>query len=68
MRFYSTSGYLEIENIPFLSQEIQLIRTELLEYYRLVTEREVINIDCYQKVDFVLKAIILVQFMRLQRN
>ena len=53
MRFYSTSDRLEIGNIPFLSQEARPSRTELLKYYRLVTERQAINIKCYQKVEHI---------------
>ena len=53
MRFYSTSDRLEIGNIPFLSQEAGPSRTELLKYYRLVTERQAINIKCYQKVEHI---------------
>ncbi|MBA9026841.1 YpdA family putative bacillithiol disulfide reductase [Peribacillus huizhouensis] len=55
MRFYSTSDRLEIGNIPFLSQEVRPTRTELLKYYRLVTERQAINIKCHQKVEHVSK-------------
>ena len=55
MRFYSTSDRLEIGNIPFLSQEARPTRTELLKYYRLVTERQAINIKCYQKVEHISK-------------
>lgn len=55
MRFYSTSDRLEIGNIPFLSQEIRPTRTELLKYYRLVTERQALNIKCYQKVNRITK-------------
>ena len=51
MRFYSTSDRLEIGDIPFLSQEVRPTRTELLKYYCLVTERQAINIKCYQKVN-----------------
>ena len=57
MRFYSTSDRLEIGHIPFLSQEVRPTRTELLKYYRLVTERQNINIKCYQKVNNVSKNI-----------
>ena len=39
MRFYSISDRLEIGNIPFLSQEARPSRTELLKYYRLITEQ-----------------------------
>ncbi len=55
MRFYSTSDRLEIGNIPFLSQEVRPTRTELLKYYRLVTERQAVNIKCFQKVNHVSK-------------
>lgn len=55
MRFYSTSDRLEIGNIPFISQEVRPTRTELLKYYRLVTDRQTMNIKCYQKVDRVSK-------------
>ncbi|GAB6990368.1 YpdA family putative bacillithiol disulfide reductase [Paenibacillus pini] len=55
MRFYSTSDRLEIGNIPFLSQEVRPTRTELLKYYRLVTERQAINIKCFQQVNRISK-------------
>ncbi|NIK79791.1 thioredoxin reductase (NADPH) [Paenibacillus castaneae] len=55
MRFYSTSDRLEIGNIPFLSQEARPTRTELLKYYRLVTERQAIHIKCFQKVNHISK-------------
>ncbi|GIP26381.1 hypothetical protein J23TS9_15110 [Paenibacillus sp. J23TS9] len=55
MRFYSTSDRLEIGNIPFLSQEVRPTRTELLKYYRLVTERQSIHIKCFQKVKSISK-------------
>ncbi|WP_438351358.1 YpdA family putative bacillithiol disulfide reductase [Paenibacillus sp. FA6] len=55
MTFYSTSDRLEIGNIPFLSQDVRPSRTELLKYYRLVTERQEINIKCYQKVNSISK-------------
>ncbi len=55
MTFYSTSDRLEIGNIPFLSQDVRPTRTEILKYYRLVTERQKINIKCYQKVNSIAK-------------
>ncbi|MBY0123588.1 YpdA family putative bacillithiol disulfide reductase [Bacillus sp. S/N-304-OC-R1] len=55
IRFYSTSDRLEIGDIPFLSQEVRPTRTELLKYYRLVTERQDININCFQKVESITK-------------
>ena len=53
MCFYSTSDRLGIGNIPFLFQEARPSRTELLKYYRLLTERQAINIKCYQKVEHI---------------
>lgn len=53
MTFYSTSDRLEIGNIPFVSQDVRPSRTELLKYYRFVTERQKINIKCYQKVNSI---------------
>ncbi|GAK39084.1 YpdA family putative bacillithiol disulfide reductase [Paenibacillus urinalis] len=50
MRFYSTSDRLEIGRTPFLTQEARPTRSELLKYYRLVTEREELNVHCYQNV------------------
>ncbi|WP_318615812.1 YpdA family putative bacillithiol disulfide reductase [Sporosarcina sp. YIM B06819] len=55
MTFYSTSDRLEIGNIPFLSQDVRPTRTELLKYYRLVTERQELAIKCYQKVNAITK-------------
>ncbi|QFF99880.1 FAD-binding protein [Psychrobacillus glaciei] len=55
MTFYSTSDRLEIGNIPFLSQDVRPSRNELLKYYRLVSERQDINIRCYQKVNSITK-------------
>ena len=57
MTFYSTSDRLEIGNVPFLTQDVRPSRTELLKYYRLVTERQEINIKCYQKVNSIYKNI-----------
>ncbi|WP_391203035.1 YpdA family putative bacillithiol disulfide reductase [Psychrobacillus sp. L4] len=56
MTFYSTSDRLEIGNIPFLSQDVRPSRNELLKYYRLVSERQEINIRCYQKVNSITKS------------
>lgn len=56
MTFYSTSDRLEIGKIPFVSQDVRPNRTELLKYYRLVTERQQLNIECYQKVNKVTKS------------
>ncbi len=55
MRFYSTSDRLEIGDIPFFSQEIRPTRSELLKYYRFVSERQALNINCYQKVKHISK-------------
>lgn len=50
MRFYSTSDRLEIGRTPFITQEARPTRSELLKYYRLVTERQELNVHCYQNV------------------
>ncbi|GKV56819.1 hypothetical protein NCCP2222_27660 [Sporosarcina sp. NCCP-2222] len=55
MRFYSTSDRLEIGDIPFISQEVRPTRTELLKYYRLVTDRNDLKIACHQKVVHIAK-------------
>ncbi|MFC5591389.1 YpdA family putative bacillithiol disulfide reductase [Sporosarcina soli] len=55
MTFYSTSDRLEIGEIPFVSQDVRPNRTELLKYYRLVTERQELPIKCYQKVNKVIR-------------
>lgn len=55
MTFYSTSDRLEIGKIPFVSQDVRPNRTELLKNYRLVAERQQINIKCYQEVNVIIK-------------
>lgn len=50
MTFFSTSEKLEIDNIPFISNNPKPNRSEALEYYRRVTTSNQLNINLYEKV------------------
>ncbi|WP_412561387.1 YpdA family putative bacillithiol disulfide reductase [Winogradskyella sp. MIT101101] len=50
MTFFSTSEKLEIDNIPFISNNPKPNRNEALEYYRRVTTSNQLNINLYEKV------------------
>lgn len=50
MTFFSTSEKLEIDDIPFISNNPKPIRDEALEYYRRVTTSNHININLYEAV------------------
>lgn len=50
MTFFSTSEKLEIDNIPFISNNPKPTRNEALEYYRRVTTSNALNINLYEKV------------------
>lgn len=53
MTFFSTSEKLEIDEIPFISNNPKPTRNEALEYYRRVTTTNKLNISLYEKVDTV---------------
>ncbi|MBC3844890.1 YpdA family putative bacillithiol disulfide reductase [Winogradskyella echinorum] len=53
MTFFSTSEKLEINEIPFISNNPKPTRNEALEYYRRVTTSNKLNISLYEKVDTV---------------
>ena len=53
MTFFSTSEKLEIDEIPFISNNPKPTRNEALEYYRRVTTSNKLNISLYEKVDTV---------------
>jgi len=55
MTFFSTSGKLEIDNIPFISNNPKPTRNEALEYYRRVTTSNALNINLYETVIDVIK-------------
>lgn len=50
MTFFSTSEKLEIDNIPFISNNPKPTRNEALEYYRRVVTSNQLNINLYEEV------------------
>ena len=50
MTFFSTSEKLEIDNIPFISNNPKPTRNEALEYYRRVTTSNELAINLYETV------------------
>ncbi len=55
MTFFSTSERLEIDNIPFVSNNPKPTRPEALEYYRRVAVSATLNIHLFEKVNEVKK-------------
>jgi len=55
MTFFSTSEKLEIDNIPFISNNPKPTRNEALEYYRRVTTSNQLNINLYEEVKNISK-------------
>lgn len=55
MTFFSTSEKLEIDNIPFISNNPKPNRDEALEYYRRVTTSNQLHINLYENVVSVKK-------------
>ncbi|WP_400077260.1 YpdA family putative bacillithiol disulfide reductase [Winogradskyella sp. R77965] len=53
MTFFSTSEKLEIDDIPFISNNPKPNRNEALEYYRRVTTSNDLNIKLYEKVNSI---------------
>jgi len=56
MTFFSTSERLEIDNIPFVSNNAKPTRNEALEYYRRVAVSGRVNIHLFEEVLEVKKA------------
>lgn len=56
MTFFSTSERLEIDNIPFVSNNAKPTRNEALEYYRRVAVSGQVNIHLFEEVLEVRKA------------
>lgn len=50
MTFFSTSEKLEIDEIPFISNNPKPKRNEALEYYRRVATSNALNINLYEEV------------------
>ncbi|MGJ8592821.1 MAG: YpdA family putative bacillithiol disulfide reductase [Aquaticitalea sp.] len=55
MTFFSTSEKLEIDDIPFISNNPKPTRDEALEYYRRVTTSNKLNIHLYETVQSIEK-------------
>ena len=55
MTFFSTSERLEIDNIPFVSNNPKPTRPEALEYYRRVAVSAALNICLFERVTAVKK-------------
>ena len=53
MTFFSTSEKLELDNIPFISNNPKPGKREALEYYRRITVANKINIHLFEKVTAV---------------
>lgn len=56
MTFFSTSEKLEIDNIPFISNNRKPNRDEALEYYRRVATSNTLQINLYETVTAIHKA------------
>lgn len=55
MQFFSSSEKLEIDEIPFISNEAKPKRNEALEYYRRIVTSNKLNIHLFEKVEAVVK-------------
>lgn len=55
MTFFSTSEKLEIDDIPFISNNPKPNRDEALEYYRRVVTSNKLDINLYETVDAIKK-------------
>ena len=55
MQFFSSSERLEIDNIPFISNEAKPKRNEALEYYRRIVTSNNLNIKLFEIVNEVQK-------------
>ena len=57
MQFFSSSERLEIDDIPFISNEAKPKRNESLEYYRRIVTSNKLNIHLFEKVETIEKGI-----------
>lgn len=55
MQFFSSSEKLEIDGIPFISNEAKPKRNEALEYYRRIVTSNQLDIQLFEKVENVEK-------------
>lgn len=56
MQFFSSSDLLEIDNIPFISNEAKPKRNEALEYYRRIVSSNKLSVNLFEKVVDVQKS------------
>ena len=56
MQFFSSSERLEIDDIPFISNEAKPKRNEALEYYRRIVTSNELNIHLFEKVEDIQKS------------
>ena len=56
MQFFSSSEKLEIDEIPFISNEAKPKRDEALEYYRRIVTSNKLSIHLFEKVENVQKS------------
>jgi len=50
MAYFSTSNKLEIDDIPFISNNVKPVKSEALEYYRRIADSKKLNIHLFEKV------------------
>ena len=50
MTFFSTSDKLEIDDIPFISNNAKPVKSEALEYYRRISDSKNLNINLFEEV------------------
>ena len=50
MTFFSTSDKLEIDDVPFISNNAKPIKSEALEYYRRISDSKNLNIHLFEEV------------------
>jgi thioredoxin reductase (NADPH) len=55
MTFFSTSEKLEIDDIPFISNNTKPVKSEALEYYRRITHSRNLNIHLFEEVETIVK-------------
>lgn len=56
MQFFSSSDLLEIDSIPFISNEAKPKRNEALEYYRRIVSSNKLSVNLFEKVEDVQKS------------
>ena len=55
MTFFSTSDRLELDNVPFVSNNVKPTRSEALEYYRRVAFQRKLNLKLFEEVETINK-------------